>query len=346
MEYIYLAYTAHDRDFALVLMGELEKRGIRVYMDLSGLRGQAEWTADTEKALHRASAAVAVLSPDSSRSDVFTYEWTVAMTRGIPVLPIAVVPTPAHPRLLACSPIDGSVGGPASVALLGEIAARLQAARDGSQTTEDHTVLAASGPSARNGQRNGFSAKSKTPLRERAGTFEAARPAEPDALGRLAMLLNASDTEVQIAAAAAMANLNSAASAGPLEASLKETRDINVRAAIIHTLATISGDALDYAILTGDLGTSYPDKRAGLARMLRRAVFFSENSVEARAWELRLPENEVRARCEAMARRYGLEIGWAAGERADEPEAAQPNGHALFPWSAGAAELVGDDCRD
>jgi hypothetical protein len=97
--YVFISYNRADKDFAGLLMLQLEKAGIDTWMDNVGLRGGQDWSAEIDLAIKEASALIVIMSPDAKSSEYVTYEWAFAIGAGVPVIPIFYKPTELHPRL-------------------------------------------------------------------------------------------------------------------------------------------------------------------------------------------------------------------------------------------------------
>jgi hypothetical protein len=99
MSHVFISYNQEDRDFAAVLMMEIEKAGLDTWIDKKRLRVGTEWSDAIDNAIRGAIAIVVVMSPDAKASEYVTYEWSFAVGAGVYVVPVLHKQTSLHPRL-------------------------------------------------------------------------------------------------------------------------------------------------------------------------------------------------------------------------------------------------------
>src|ERR1043166_74519 len=84
---VFIAYAREDQAFALLLLADLEVRGVRVWMDHKISPG-SRWDESVQAALDRATAMIVVLSEQSVASPHVADEVAYALDRKIPVIPV------------------------------------------------------------------------------------------------------------------------------------------------------------------------------------------------------------------------------------------------------------------
>jgi hypothetical protein len=99
MSHIFISYSKVDAEFAAVLMAKLRDGGFETWMDQSRLRAGSQWGGEIDQGIRTAMATVLIVTPDSTKSEYVTYEWSYALGAGVRVIPILRRPAPMHPRL-------------------------------------------------------------------------------------------------------------------------------------------------------------------------------------------------------------------------------------------------------
>ena len=97
---VFISYSRRDAPAVDRLATELERRGLRVWVDRSGLVGGADWTTEIVAAIREADAFVVVLSRWSIASDDVANELHLAGERNLPVFPV-LLETVEIPETLA-----------------------------------------------------------------------------------------------------------------------------------------------------------------------------------------------------------------------------------------------------
>ena|SRR5271166_5688630 len=87
--YVFISYSSKDREYADLIAMALKTIGLKVWWDADLLAGQTfdEQIAD---ALGKASAVIAVISQNSSRSPWTLNEWRYARNAGLPIFPVLI----------------------------------------------------------------------------------------------------------------------------------------------------------------------------------------------------------------------------------------------------------------
>lgn len=110
MGHVFISYARSDRVLVDRIRKELAKARKKDWLDVDGIAAGGDWRLAIDEALKKAGAVVLILSPESSRSQYVTYEWSFALGAGIPVIPVLVKETKVHPRLEALQSIDFTRG--------------------------------------------------------------------------------------------------------------------------------------------------------------------------------------------------------------------------------------------
>ncbi|MGH9372521.1 MAG: toll/interleukin-1 receptor domain-containing protein [Vicinamibacterales bacterium] len=88
-EHVFLSYAKADgAEFADRLKGDLQRNGIKVWMDDSDLSVGDRFPEQIKNALREAKAVLVVLTPGAVLSAYVEGEWHEAMTRYTPILPL------------------------------------------------------------------------------------------------------------------------------------------------------------------------------------------------------------------------------------------------------------------
>ena len=85
---VFLSYSRRDASAVDRLASELERRGLRVWVDRSGLVGGADWTTEIVTAIREADAFVVALSRWSIASEDVANEVHLAGERKLPMFPV------------------------------------------------------------------------------------------------------------------------------------------------------------------------------------------------------------------------------------------------------------------
>lgn len=89
---VFLSYSRRDKDDVDRLASDLERSGINVWVDRTGLIGGADWTTEIVKAIHGADAFVVALSRWSVDSDDVANEVHLGGERKLPMFPVLLEP--------------------------------------------------------------------------------------------------------------------------------------------------------------------------------------------------------------------------------------------------------------
>lgn len=84
---IFISYAHKDGIFVQHLKKQLSPH-FKVWLDTAELKAGVDWRKAIDEEIRKSFAVVVVLTPDSSDSKYVTYEWSYALGRKIPVVPI------------------------------------------------------------------------------------------------------------------------------------------------------------------------------------------------------------------------------------------------------------------
>jgi hypothetical protein len=87
--HIFISYAHADSDVAHKLATDLEKAGIKIWIDVNGLEpGTPNWEQAIREAIENSFAILLIASPSSRQSVYVQGELTVAKTRSCPIYPV------------------------------------------------------------------------------------------------------------------------------------------------------------------------------------------------------------------------------------------------------------------
>jgi energy-coupling factor transport system substrate-specific component len=88
MNQIFISYSRKDIEFVSRLASDLERAGLIVWWDISGIPPGSEWPKRIQDGLEKSSHCVVVLSPDSIQSPWVRKEYTFAQSDGKQIIPL------------------------------------------------------------------------------------------------------------------------------------------------------------------------------------------------------------------------------------------------------------------
>jgi hypothetical protein len=94
MGYIFLSYSRKDKGIVEQLENQLEAAGYETWIDIEGIRGGDLWREAIVKAIDQADALLALLSPNSAKSDNVRTELVLATENKTRIVPVDY---PLHP---------------------------------------------------------------------------------------------------------------------------------------------------------------------------------------------------------------------------------------------------------
>lgn len=98
MTQVFISYSREDQAFVTELEPKLEALGLEAWTDRD-LEGGDKWKEMIDKAIIESFAMLVVMTPTAKQSEYVTYEWSYALGKEIPVIPLMLIPTPLHPKL-------------------------------------------------------------------------------------------------------------------------------------------------------------------------------------------------------------------------------------------------------
>ena len=99
MPQAFISYQSTDAVFADLVKLRLKEVGIDVWLDHGALRAGEEWRDAIDAGIASSDVLLVVITPNSCKSSYVTYEWSCALGRGIPVIPLLLKQATVHPRL-------------------------------------------------------------------------------------------------------------------------------------------------------------------------------------------------------------------------------------------------------
>ena len=105
---VFLSYSSKDYFFAELAEIKLAEAGIKLWRDKGQLRPGNDWRNDIDLGISESFAVLVALSPYSVESPYVTYEWSYALGKGKPVIPLKLAECKVHPKLEPIQYLDFS----------------------------------------------------------------------------------------------------------------------------------------------------------------------------------------------------------------------------------------------
>ncbi len=90
MNYVYISYSRHDREFSDRLSGDLSDAGFSLWRDIEQIQPGQDWKKALEGGLREAGALLYLSSSHSVESKWMDYELQAILQRGIKILPLVL----------------------------------------------------------------------------------------------------------------------------------------------------------------------------------------------------------------------------------------------------------------
>lgn len=103
---VFISHDHEDGDFAELLKLQLEKHGIKGWIDNERLKIGQDWREEIDHSIDTSLAVIAIMTPESRKSEYVTYEWAYAWGKGKKIYPLMLKQTPLHPRLESLQYLD------------------------------------------------------------------------------------------------------------------------------------------------------------------------------------------------------------------------------------------------
>ena len=87
---VFVSYSRTDREAVVELVGGLEERGLKAWVDLEDIPPSAEWMAEIRAAIEASDGYLVVVSPSLARSEVCGQELELAREAGKRIVPVMV----------------------------------------------------------------------------------------------------------------------------------------------------------------------------------------------------------------------------------------------------------------
>ena len=98
MKHIFISFSPKDRRHMMTLRENLLRIGYTPWIDPNPRPGQ-DWRFDIDDAIRSADAVIVIVTPAAAESIYVTYEWSLALGLGVPVIPVVFARVKQHPRL-------------------------------------------------------------------------------------------------------------------------------------------------------------------------------------------------------------------------------------------------------
>jgi hypothetical protein len=105
MKHIFISHSARDTRHLTTMRDNLLRIGYHPWIDPNPRPGQ-DWRFAIDDALLAADAVIVIVTPAAADSVYVTYEWSLALGAGIPVIPVVFKRAKMHPRLQALEHFD------------------------------------------------------------------------------------------------------------------------------------------------------------------------------------------------------------------------------------------------
>lgn len=105
MKHIFISFSQRDRKHMTTMRDNLIRIGYRPWIDRNPRPG-LDWRFEIDDAIRAADAVIVIVSPVAAESTYVTYEWSLALGMGIPVIPVVFTKAKMHPRLQTLEHFD------------------------------------------------------------------------------------------------------------------------------------------------------------------------------------------------------------------------------------------------
>lgn len=106
MKQIFISYSRKEKLFATRFHKDLEFRGLSAWIDLRDIPAGKQWSQEIEQAIMECSVFLLLLSPNSVTSDYVRAEYTFALDKGKPIVPLLLEPCDIPDRIAEFQYID------------------------------------------------------------------------------------------------------------------------------------------------------------------------------------------------------------------------------------------------
>ncbi len=105
---VFLSYARADHFFADLAESKLAEHDVRIWRDSGRIRPGDEWRTSIDVGISKCQAVLVALSEQACQSSYVTYEWSYALGKGKPLIPIKLSECDIHPRLSVIQHLDFS----------------------------------------------------------------------------------------------------------------------------------------------------------------------------------------------------------------------------------------------
>lgn len=103
---VFISHDHDDADFAENIKFRLEKENIECWIDSERLKIGQDWREEIDTGIENSLAIIAVMTPESRKSEYVTYEWAYAWGKEKKIFPLMLKKTALHPRLESLQFLD------------------------------------------------------------------------------------------------------------------------------------------------------------------------------------------------------------------------------------------------
>lgn len=105
--HVFISYSHNDAWIASTIKSQLESQEFVTWIDEDISPGE-KWSKAIDDAIESSFALVVIVTQASRQSEYVTYEWSFALGRGIPVIPVILQKSDMHPKLSELQYVDYS----------------------------------------------------------------------------------------------------------------------------------------------------------------------------------------------------------------------------------------------
>lgn len=98
-EHVFISYKHDDKEFADILIRQIQNAGFKLWIDTEQIRAGENWREAINYAIRDAFALVLVMTPETKSSEYVTYEWAFAQGAGVKIIPVMLRLCQIHPQL-------------------------------------------------------------------------------------------------------------------------------------------------------------------------------------------------------------------------------------------------------
>ena len=105
MKHIFISFSQRDNKQMITMRDQLMRIGYKPWIDPNPRPGQ-DWRFEIDDAIRASDAVIVIFTAAAAESVYVTYEWSLAIGCGTPVIPVVFSPAKMHPRLSTLEHFD------------------------------------------------------------------------------------------------------------------------------------------------------------------------------------------------------------------------------------------------